>query len=665
MSKFFYSKLAFSNIRKNLKIYLPYILTSIVNVAMYFIIASLSQNSGIRDMAGGRTLTSMLATSAAIAGIFSIFFLIYTNSFIVKRRKKEFGLYNILGMEKKHISLLIFLETVFIAIVSIALGLAIGLILNKLMFLSLLSILKIPVAFTLTISFNSIIETIVLFCGIFLLILVSNLFQIYRSNPIELLKGGNVGEKEPKTKWVITILGLICLACGYGIAIGVKSPALLISLFFVAVILVIIGTDLLFTSGSIALLKCLRKNKKYYYKSKHFISISGMMYRMKQNAVGLANICILSTAVLVMISSTLSLYMGMEGISKSRHPKEFLITSQSYDELSHEKTNLWLENSFKEQNVVPKDKIEYKFLEFSAIKQDDFFNTDPSIAFSFDAMNNMYSLFFLTVDDYNRIQNTNYSINSDEIIIYSNRKNDYSEKTLKVFDKSFNVKEKASGFIGNGQAEANVSDTHYIIVKDISVLQELEKKNVEAFGEKDASNIKMYYGFDIDGDDAKINSLNESLLNTQKSFEVSENHQECRTASKTDMYSLYGGIFFIGIFLGILFVMATILIIYYKQISEGYDDKQRFEIMKKVGMSHKEIKKSIRSQVLTVFFLPLIAAGIHIVFAFPAIKRLLLMFNLTNVPLFVACTIGCFLVFSIFYAIVYAVTARTYYKIVE
>lgn len=658
MNNVFYPKLAANNIKKNSKTYIPYMLTCIFTAAMYYIIHSLSNNEGISTLVGSDTISITLGLGNNITAIFAIIFLFYTNSFLIKRRKKEFGLFNILGMEKKHLLRVIGYETLYIALISLTLGITIGILLDKLMYLSVLKLMEVDISLGFYISWSSILSTIILFSIIFFIIFINSLRQVHISNPIELLKSSNFGEKEPKTKWSMAILGFVCLGLGYYIALTTKDPVAAIALFFVAVILVIVGTYLVFTAGSIAFLKILRKNKNYYYNVKHFTSVAGMIYRMKQNAVGLANICILSTMVLVMISSTSSMMMGMEDIINTRYPYDISIYSDGSD---INKNNLLVEEI---DNIISREKVEkevaYSYLNFAGIKDKDKFITNRNS--NSVVVNDVNNLIFITLEDYNKVASESKVLEDGEVLLYSNR-DKYEYDTINVFDKSYKIVERVEDFLGNGIISANVASSQFIVVKDMGELDDLYRAQKETFGEY-ASEIEFMYGIDLKVDDnekeAIYNNITDTLYN--KGFDFIG---ETKVGSRSSFVSLYGGLFFIGVFLGALFIMATILIIYYKQISEGYDDKERFEIMQKVGMSNEEVQGSIRSQVLTVFFLPLITAGIHISFAFPFILKILSMLNLTNTKLFILCTVVSFVIFALIYSIIYILTARAYYRIVR
>ena len=660
MNNRFFPKLAASNIKKNGKAYIPYILSCVMTVAMFYIVKSLSYNPGLKNMVGSNTMMTMMSMCSVMIALFAIIFLFYTNSFLVKRRKKEFGVFNILGMEKSHIAKTMAWENFYVTLISIAGGLVIGIALDKAMFLLIAQVLNEEISLGFFISDKAIISTVVMFCIIFLLILLNSIRQIQTANPIELLTAGNAGEREPKTKWVLTILGLLSLGTGYYIALAIKNPLTALVYFFFAVILVIIGTYMLFTAGSIALLKILRKNKKYYYKTKHFTSISGMIYRMKQNAVGLANICILSTAVLVMVSSTSSLMLGMQDVIVTRYPDDFIVYSnETSEERAYESFDAIRELQ-EEQNLNVTSEREYRYLVFPAFINGDTFEVTRDANFS--SLGNLNNLIFVSLSDYNRVMGTDKTLAEDEILIYSDRLQ-FDYPTLKIFDREYSVKEKIDEFIGNGLIVAVAANTQFIVLPDGTDIEELYALQKETLSDG-ASEIQYYYGFNSDADEETQRAFYRTLLEDYVGHGY-EGTIESKADSRSEFVGLYGGFFFIGIFLGILFIMATVLIIYYKQISEGYDDKQRYEIMQKVGMTHQEIKNSIHSQVLTVFFLPLIVAGIHIAVAFPIITKLLALLNLLNVQLFLTCTVVCYVVFAVMYLLIYLLTARTYYKIVS
>lgn len=661
MNKLFYPKLALTNIKKNSKTYIPFLLTCVITIALFYDICSLAGNSGLDSMPGAGEMRMMLTLGTYVVGFFSIIFLFYTNSFLMKRRKKEFGLFNILGMEKRHVSLIIAFETLFTAVISLSLGFLIGISLDKLLFMAIGKMFDSNITLGFYISSSAIKTSLILFGLIFLFMYLNSIRQIKLANPIELLHSTEYGEKEPKSKWIMTILGIVCLSIGYYISLTTKNPITAMMLFFAAVILVIIGTYLLFTAGSVTLLKALKKNKKYFYQPNHFISVSGMIYRMKQNAAGLANICILSTMVLVMISTTFSLWIGMEDLTKQRYPREIVAYINANEEdiqtIRDVSDQLLKDKNFEKENI-----LDYRYVEFTGYQKEQSILTDRKNIYS-NMTDAICTVMVTDLDDYNRSMNTNYTLDENEILLYGNRKK-YEYDQFEVFDYKFKVKEQVDEFMGNGNSAANVASGYFIVVKDKTIVNDIYRLQKEVYGDY-ASNLYNYYGFDIDASDTVIKEYYHSLVRNLGDVGLEGYDVECKTISYAGFIALYGGFLFIGIFLSILFIMATILIIYYKQITEGYEDKERFEIMQKVGMDHKLVKKSINSQVLTVFFLPLVTAVIHLAFAFSIVSKLLSMLMLSDIELFIYCTLGCIGVFTLVYILIYSITAKSYYSIVK
>ena len=657
MRKFFYVKLAVNNIKKNAQAYVPYILTCIGTIMMFYNMCFLATAKGLGIVSEHGSLRFVMVLGAIVIGIFSVIFLFYTNSFLIKKRKKEFGLFNILGMEKKHIARIMLWETVIVTMVSLVTGIFGGILLSKLMILLLFKIIAIDVPFGFEIPRPAVLITVALFVGIFIVNLLYNRLSVRLSKPIDLLKGSNVGEKEPKTKVLQTIIGLLCLGAGYYIALTTESPLEALTLFFVAVVLVMIGTYSLFTAGSVALLKIMRKNKRYYYKPKNFISVSSMIYRMKQNATGLANICILSTAVIIMLSSTVSLYIGMEDVLRTRYPRNIIVSSVSVTDEKVEQFEKYINDTTDSMGIEQIDVMNYRSLTLMASQTQNTFkiSTDAS------GISGSTLLFFISVDDYNRLSNTNYTLEEDEALLYEFRAIVPGD-VLDFNGLELRIKKRIPSFDLDGYMSAMLVNSCYVVVKDIPTISTIQKALEQ---EKQVQQLLSYfYGFDVQEDrDVQMS------LTTQLRSNLNKEELQCSVdgmeISRASFYSLYGGLFYLGIFLGLLFIMATVLIIYYKQIAEGYDDKERFEIMQKVGMSRDEVKKSIKNQVIKVFFLPLVTAVIHIAFAFKVITKLLTVLNLTNVPLFAVCTLATILVFAAFYTLVYSLTAKVYYRIVS
>lgn len=659
MSRFFYARLAATNIRKNAKTYIPYILTCIFTVTMFYIMRSLAMNAGIKTLYGASTIAITMEMGSQICGFFAVIFLFYTNSFLMKRRKKEFGLFNILGMEKKHLARVIGIETLYIAAISLVIGILLGISLDKAIYLLLLKLLKLPATLGFYISTASICTTLILFGIIFLLIFLNSLRQIHLANPIELLKAGNVGEREPKSNWIITILGALCLGVGYYISLTTKDVTSAVILFFLAVILVIVGTYLLFTAGSVTLLKLLRKNKSYYYQTKHFISVSGMIYRMKQNAVGLASICILSTMVLVMISSTTSMIVGVDQVINSQCPYDIMMTLFDEKTEGNDKTIDIVRKTISEKGLQVETEVTYPYLNFLATQQDN------RVTFATENLPNgtsYSSVFFIPLSAYNKYSGESKTLDKGQVLIYS-EKETFKHETFQLYNEIFQVKERLKTMPDKELFVESIVDSHFVILSDTDELYQIYDR-YKSDSNRNQLRLRVKYGCDFTGNKSEQAAISDDLLD-----DLIANEHQFSISFKTEridtVMSMYGSLFFLGIFLGTLFIMATILIIYYKQISEGYDDKERFEIMQKVGMSHLEVKKAIRSQILTVFYLPLLAAGVHVIFAFPIIAKILAALYLTNVPLFITCTVACFLVFAVLYAIIYSITAKSYYKIVS
>ena len=664
MNKGMYTKLAITNIKNNRQFYFPYLLTGIITVAMFYIMCALESNPGIQSMPGAKNLGLILRLGIGVIGIFAVIFLFYTNSFIIKRRKKELGIYNILGMEKRHIAKILSKEAFFTAIIAIGGGLVTGVLFHKLACMLLYRMIGFNGGITFSFSKKGVMITAILFAIVYLLTYIYDLFQVQLANPIELLQSGNKGEREPKTKAIMAVLGVLCLGTGYFIAITTKNPIKALTLFFVAVILVIIGTYLLFTAGSIALLKILRRNKGYYYQTKHFTSVSGMIYRMKQNAVGLANICILSTMVLVAVSTTVSLYVGVEDIMKERYPNEINIRAY-YDTGAPSEDSIApiVEKSVKESGRKIRHEEDYLELYFAAIKDQGQYSLDKEKVKT--AGDRVSGFVVLTREDCKKKYNEEIpELAENEVALFTIKKTDMD--TLVLENRSYHVKEiKQFQNTEDFETIADMMDEYYyVIVNDVQDMERLWQLQKDIYQEN-SSSISRQVRLDIDGDSEQKKECFENIKIALGPEQAKARILiDSRQSSLDEFYQIYGGFLFLGLFLGILFLMITVLIIFYKQISEGYDDKERFSIMEKVGMSNDEVKATIRSQVRTVFFLPILMAAIHVGMAFPMIKRLLSLFGLSNTALFAGCMAGTILVFALIYLLVFLKTSKTYYKIV-
>ncbi len=622
---------------------------------MFYIMHAIATNDGLNSMPGSDALKFMLLFGTYVIAIFSAIFMFYTNSFLIKRRKKEIGLYSILGMGKRHIGIMLLLESIIIAAICIGTGLLSGMILSKLMFLILLKILSFSVTLNFTVSIASASLSLIFFSCIFFVTLLYNLGHIHLSNPIQLLKGSAVGEKEPRTKWIMTAIGLIALVAGYVLALTVKAPLQALFIFFIAVVLVMIGTYFLFIAGSIAALKLLKKNKSFYYQSNHFTSISGMIYRMKQNAVGLANICILSTAVLVTLSTTVSLYIGMEDVLSTQYPYDITISNYDADEQVVSDINHQVDLLSAKNSIEIKDKYSYYSKSFSVTKDNTYLNYSPQ----YDRNDYNILVNLVNIQDYNQMTGESITLDDNEILIFTNL-GTYGYDQISLDGLTYNIVKELDTFAGMKKVKQALSTDYYFVVKDLSTMDSITK----TYTRKSDTTLMYQLTFDTIGDQNNLYTFNQALVSYSNDSD-NGTYIQSKLLTKSDFFSVYGGFFFIGIFLGALFLMATVMIIYYKQVSEGYDDKTRFEIMQKVGMSMAEIKRTIKSQIVMVFFLPLLFAIIHIAFAFNVITKLLFLFSFTNVPLFILCTLGTILAFGLIYLLVYLLTARAYYRIVK
>lgn len=629
---------------------------------MYYMVSSLSMNPNMMNMIGGDVMQQILSLGIYVITVFAVIFLFYTNSFLIKRRKREFGLFNILGMEKKHLSIVIALESMIVFLVSMVLGIGIGILLDKAFYLLIAKMLNASIALGFYISYQSIVNSIILFLIIFVLMYLFSLIQINLSNPIELLHGDQHGEKEPKTKWLLALIGLICLGTGYYMSVSIQDPVTAFAFFMVAVILVVIGTYMLFTAGSIVILKLLRKNKRYYYKTNHFISVSNMIYRMKQNAVGLGNICILSTMVLVMLSTTISLWVGMNDIIETRFPRDITVSINSVDSNQALYTIDDMNYAIEQAGIQTEDELVYRTLSVSAFNQGNTY-TFGNENMSLQDISNVVVLYFITLDDYNRTEGTNVSLAPDEVLVFPSGKQ-FDHKTIDIASNTFKVKGILDSIKADSNYSANLQNSMFVVVDSMDTLFMIDDLQKQAYGDN-ASYIHTSYDFNLSkSEKMSVKEATDALIanypgdTTYMMVDTQEGNYE-------DLLSLYASFLFIGIFLSFLFIMATVLIMYYKQITEGYEDKKRFEIMQKVGLDKREVKKTINSQVLTVFFLPLVVAAIHIVFAFPMIEKMLRLLYLDNTNLYIMTTVICFGVFALVYVLIYFLTSKVYYGIVR
>lgn len=666
----FYPKLAWEGIRKNKRLYLPYILTCIGMVMMCYIVFFLTDASAIQLLPGGYSICAMLDFGGTVLSFFAVLFLFYTNSFLIRRRKREFGLYNILGMGKGSIGWILFWETVIIAAISLLLGIFVGVLLSKLFELGLVNMMGGVVEYAFRVSANGVGREVLIFGMIFTLLFFNGLRQVSLSNPVALLRSESAGEKPPKANWALGAAGVMLLAAAYYMAVTIEDPITAIMLFFVAVAMVIGATYLLFITGSVALCRLLQKNKGYYYTANHFVSVSSMAYRMKRNGAGLASICILLTMVLVSLSSTAALFIGTEESLSSRYPREItmqfiLRDAESADEETIEKFRAKTGEILNEHGAVAANIYDYRAANTYGFFADNTFVTDEEVMhqLGLNSFSEATLLYFVPISDYNRVMGENETLEGDEVIIFPFRTT-YPAQTFQMAGgQAYRVKKLADKWIEDGDSAMSIIPTLVVFVPDLEA--------IAAPLPTDSTTYRWRYGFDLGLPDEEQIQIFQQLQKTDWSLglsspdTVSQSRIESRAYNRDDFYGTYGGLFYLGIILSIVFLAAAVLIIYYKQISEGYEDQNRFEIMQKVGMTGRDIRRSINSQMLTVFFLPLITAGCHLCFAFPLVRKLLLLFNLTNTGILIATTALCFVIFGVFYAVVYKITSNAYFSIVS
>lgn len=654
--RFFYPKLAFTGMLRNKRIFLPYLLSVIVMAGMFYVLMFISTDKMIGQMPGSSQLTMLLSFGCLLVGFFSFIIMLYTNSFVMKNRQKELGVYYILGMEKRHIAYLLFFEGIYMAIAGIAGGILAGILFSKLVLLFLLKLIKLPVVMGFSVSGAGIAATAFLFAVIFIFTLILNLARIGRMKPVELLHGGESGEREPKSKIFLTVVGTAALVSGYLIANLIEDPVAALVYFLLAVFLVIIGTELLFTSGSVSVLKMLRANKKYFYKPQHFTTVSGMLYRMKQNAVGLANICILCTMVLVAVSTTLSMYAGAEDSIREMFPHDVsirILSGEGGEDTAKKIISMAQSDAAAEGQEIL-DLQSYDMLSFYGTLNGD------SISAENYSGTETFTGRAVTAAAYEQMTGKKADLAENEVLNMG--MNQKLPADFSFAGGQYKVKDRFDGMLFGGEWLSAAEKIQLFVVKDESVLS----KWAEEVTKSDKSEMvgqETDITFNLSGDDKQQLAFGDSLEN--KTDDSLHYIYRTKAANKQDFYITYGGFLFLGIFLGILFLVVTAMIIYYKQVSEGYDDRKRFEIMQKVGMSMEEVKSTVKAQILTVFFLPLIVAGIHVFGAFHMISRMLLLFGISNLLLFDVCTLVTLGVFSLIYALVYWSTAKTYYNIVR
>lgn len=665
----FYPKLAMDGIRKNRRMYVPYLLTCAGMAAMFYILAFLCDSPAMQSLPGAESLGIMLRLGTGVIAVFACIFLFYTNSFLMRRRKKEFGLYNILGMSKRNLARVLFWETLISAALSLAAGLASGVAFSKLAELVLVRLALGDTGYSLSVSPASLLFTAAVFGVIFLLILLNSLRQVHFSGALALLQSEQAGERPPKGNALLGLAGLALLGGAYYIAVSIEDPISALTWFFLAVLMVIVATYIIMVSGSIVFCRFLQSRKSYYYKPNHFVSTASMRFRMKRNGAGLASICVLATMVLVMLSSTTSLYFGTESALLERYPRGINVTVRpragtGADVLSAEtaaQVRGKILDTAEDFGAKPANILDYRAATvYAQLDGGDIttFSEENSVSFTAGCV-----VVFTALDDYNAMTGESETLEPDEALAYMSRRGGVPSELRINGERTLRVKRETADFAKDGDSAASIIPTMTVVVSDLDEFIEsfpLFRNYVGVW----SWHCGFDTGLDVAGDRALFSALVDALREDAEAAGLSTN-TACRSTNRADFYALYGGFLFLGITLSVVFVFAAVLIIYYKQISEGYEDEKRFGIMQKVGMTKREIRKSINSQLLTVFFLPLGLAVCHLAFAFPMIRKLLMLFNLTNSGIFLATTGISLAVFAVFYTLVYKITSNAYYNIVS
>ena len=676
MNRGFYPRLAWTGMKQNRRLYLPYLLTCTGITAMFYILMGLSVSSVLPQMSGGRSTALIMSLGSVVIAVFALIFLFYTHSFLIRRRSREFGLYNVLGMGKGNIARILLWETLLTYAGTTVVGLALGVALSKLAELGLMNLLRSQISYTFTVNAVSLLITLALFAAVHGLIFLHALWQLHRVSAVALLHSESVGEKPPRARWLLAVLGLALLGGAYWLAVSIREPLEALLWFFAAVLMVIAGTYLLFISGSVALCRALQKNPRYYYRPSHFVSVSSMAYRMKRNGAGLASICVLATMVLVMLSSTTCLYFGQEDAVNARYPHDIAVTVYG-DEHLMDKTELeelrrGVESAVFNFGGEASNVAEYREVSLSGLLDGGNLIVDAAGAYAMDSTH-VIQVHFVPLEEYNAVTGQSLTLEDGQVYVAALRM-DFNADTLSVDGGMTRHVMKREITPLDGAAVADITPSLTVVVKDFErFVPELQGYLSDKYGWYPSA--YWNYGFDTDlpenqqanTDDVTPNltdALYAHLGRVSSDWGVGVS-VESKAGNRADFYGTYGGLFFLGIMLSVVFLLAAVSIIYYKQICEGYEDQSRFDIMQKVGMTKRDIRRSINSQLLTVFFLPMALSGVHLCFAFPFIHKLLLLFNLSNTPLLIGTTVVSYVAFALLYTLAYKLTSNAYYHIVS
>ena len=679
MKTFFYPRLAWDGIRKNRQLSRPYLLTCICMVAVFYILSFLSSPAALELVPrGANTVGLIMHLGRYVILLFSLVFLYYTYSFLLRRRAREFGLYNVLGMGKRNLVRIITWESLITFAIALASGLFLGILLSKLAELGLINMLGGSINYSFRLDPEAIGQTCLFYAGIFALLWLSAVIRTARSSAVSLMKSENAGEKPPKGNWLFAVLGVLILGGAYYIAVTVANPISAIMWFFGAVLMVIVATYLLLVTGSVKMCRILQSSKGYYYRVKHFVSVSSMAFRMKRNGAGLASICIIATMILVMISTTTCMWFGIDDSLSASYPREinFTLYLNGPDFLADDVLDRGaavMQDFLKEKGISPKEILDRRYVSLGGVQQDGIIQCDYSTSGMDENLNSLREIFLVAPDSPEVSGIVPPDLAADEAMVITSGM-DIREDTLTLamgsVTRSWKIRQCTRDDSGARSSMGFPAMT--VVISDLpGLVDSFSRESEERGGQR--LQCMWKYSFDTGLSDEENIQLDESmhdelLSRIHDAFpEEAINIRliETRAGGAADFYGMYGSLFFIGILLSIVFLFAAVLIIYYKQISEGYEDAKRFDIMQKVGMTKKEIRSSISSQLLTVFALPLAFAGLHLVFAFPMIRKMLTIFGLFNVGLFIRTTLISFAAFALFYGIVYRLTSGIYYRIVS
>ena len=656
-----YARLAAQNIRKSRRLYVPYLLSGVCMVMIFYVLSALTGDPALLSMSGGAQMAMLLSLGVIVMALFSALFLLYTSSFLMKQRGRELSLYNMLGMSKRHIVCIVFFETLFCAGICIGAGLALGVLSSKAFQLSLLRLMGSPVSPDFTVAPSLLGTTALSFLAIFLLIFLRGAVSVLRSNPVELMRKSRAGEKPPRANALKALLGIAMLAAGYVLALRVRNALSAFTMFFIAVLLVIGGTFECFSSASVFFLRLLQSNKGYYYKPNHFISVSSMRYRMKRNGTSLAVICILSTMVLVILSSVTCLYAGTQDMLMTQYPRQIEITHKSDELPAADALSAPIGRALASEGLTAENVISYRSTGAAGRIDGESILADRDESFT--DMDSIISITVIPLADYNAMCGTSYVLAPGEALATGSLLHRLNGGVTVFGSLTYTFAATDIPLPTDAQGDFDVVESLLLIVPDEDAFMAFYAAQNAAYG-KASSRISTIYAFDTTLSDAETSALGSRLAKAMQDEGI-DIYRKVREDNRGDYEGTTAGFLFLGIMLSVAFLCAAVLSMYYKQITEGYEDQARFDVMRKVGLSLRMIRQSINSQILTVFFLPLIVAGVHLAFAFPMLTKLLMVFGLFNTRLFITTVLVSFGVFSLLYVLVYLITSRTYYRIVS